>query len=151
LRDAGARQRLAATYNKAGRAQEHLQDFDTARAAFRQAMALTDPEATTTNPSVQAALHRCGFLQWTRRDRSAALGAESRQGQKNRVEHWQQAVSWYKHSLEIWGRIKDPGTISPDGFDVCPPSVVSRRRAQSKTVLAQLRLGYWPPKSSRRA
>jgi len=117
-------------------------------------MAVADPEATTTNPSVQA-LYTGADSYSGLGGIEAALGAESRQGQKNRVEHWQQAVSWYKHSLEVWGRIsgvvlKNPARLARMDSTFVPPSVVSRRLAQSKAVLAQLRLGYWPPKSSRR-
>jgi hypothetical protein len=49
-------------------------------------MAVADPEATTTNPSVQA-LYTGADSYSGLGGIEAALGAESRQGQKNRVEH----------------------------------------------------------------
>jgi len=71
-------------------------------------------------------------------DVEAGLGTASRLGRKNQIEHWQQAVSWYGRSLQAWGRVKEPGAVSPDGFDCVPPAVVSRRLLQSNAALSRL-------------
>ena len=137
LRNAGARQCLAATYSKAGRAQEQLKDFDAAGAMFRKALALADPEASAANPNVQA-LYTVADSYSGLGEVEAALGTTSRLGRKSQMEHWQQAVSWYGRSLEVWGRVKEPGAVSPNGFDCVSPAVVSRRLAQSNAALSRL-------------
>jgi hypothetical protein len=52
-----------------------------------------------------------------------------------------QASSLAERSLKIWAQIKEPGFISPDGFDAVPPSVVAQRLAKYKAALASAQAG----------
>jgi serine/threonine protein kinase/tetratricopeptide (TPR) repeat protein len=136
-KNAGAGLHLAANYNALARAQQKLHATDAATAAFQKALELTDASAKSGHPN--------GQTLYTRADAYAGLGeveaglaADSHAERNVRIEHWRQAVSWYKQSSEIWSRIKEPGIISPDGFDCVPPSVVHQRLSQCEENLRRL-------------
>jgi serine/threonine protein kinase/tetratricopeptide (TPR) repeat protein len=130
----GARRRLAATCNKVGRAQIKTRDFDAAAAAFHKALALAGPEATSAGASEQG-LYTVADANTGLGDVEAALATDSHLARSHRVDHWERAVAFYNQSLKIWGGIKEPGVVSPDGFDCVPSSAVSRQLAQATTNL----------------
>ena len=44
--------------------------------------------------------------------------------------HREEARSWHERSLKIWSRIKEPGYVSPEGFEPMPQAEVSARLAE---------------------
>jgi serine/threonine protein kinase/tetratricopeptide (TPR) repeat protein len=136
-RNAGAGVHLAANYNDLGRAHQKLHAPDAASAAFRKALQLTDPAAKSGHPNAQT-VYTMADAYAGLGESEAGLAANPRLERSVRIEHWRQAVSWYKQSSEIWARIKEPGIVSPDGFDCVPPSVVNRRLSQCEESLRKL-------------
>jgi tetratricopeptide (TPR) repeat protein len=127
------RQRLAATFNNIGRTQVQLQNLKLASDAFREALMLVGSETTSTQPNVQSL--------YTEADSYAGLGdLESQkavmQTGERATAHWQQACASYEASLRISRLIKEPGMISPNGFDLVPPSTVASGLSKCRLVLA---------------
>jgi len=71
-------------------------------------------------------------------DVGASRAADQRTAHEARLQRWQQSISWYQRSAEIWQRVKEPGLISPDAFDCVPPTVVARRLSQAEGSLRKL-------------
>jgi len=53
-------------------------------------------------------------------------------------QHWQQAQSFYQESLKMWGKIHEPGLVSPSGFDCVPPATVTRNLERCQEALKRL-------------
>jgi hypothetical protein len=53
------------------------------------------------------------------------LASDAKQTLQNQNTHWGQAQSWFQRSMSAWSKIKEPGMVSPDGFDCIPPSIGS--------------------------
>jgi hypothetical protein len=52
-----------------------------------------------------------------------------------------QAGSFAERSLKTWAQVKEPGVLSPDGFDCVAPSVVAQRLVNYKAALASEQSG----------
>jgi len=131
--NAGASERLAATYNSIGNTQLRRHNFAAARIAFRQALALAEPIASSDHSNAQAF--------YTTADAYAGLGevesssaSNPRQTRISQRKHWDQALSSYRRSLQFSARIKEPGFVSPDGFDCVSRESVTRRLAEIMTI-----------------
>jgi serine/threonine protein kinase len=121
-----ARLHVAATYNKIGEMLAKVGDLKSATDMYRNALQLAEPVATSAQPSEESL--------YVTADSYALLGeVESRIAAgrflkpAQQVEHLKQAHSWYGKSANIWRLIKEPGVISPNGFDCVPPSFVTAR------------------------
>jgi len=66
-----------------------------------------------------------------------ALLAQRTPGSRSRSAHWQQALAWSNLALERWRQIKEPGLVSPNGFDCFPLTEITAARARyAKEVAA---------------
>jgi len=136
-RNSGAGQRLAATYNSAGRAQLRLANAQAAEGSFRKAVSLVELAAKSSHPNMQT-LYTLADAYSGLGDVGASRAADQRTAHEARLQRWQQSISWYQRSAEIWQRVKEPGLISPDAFDCVPPTVVARRLSQAEGSLRKL-------------
>lgn len=130
------RLRLAGFSNKVASMLAHLHDLPAATAMYQRALELAKPEATASHPNAQAL--------YSTSDSYAGLGevqlilaTDNTQTRQNQIEHWDQARAWYEQSMNIWSHIKEPGSVSPDGFDCVPPSVVARQLARCDRAKAK--------------
>ena len=136
-RNAGAALRLAATYNNVGRAHLKLHNSDAAAVAFRRALELAEPLSIASRSNAEAvyiavaAYAGLGEIE-------AVLAADPHLPRTDRIEHWKKASSSYNRSMELWGYIKEPGVISPDGFTCIPPAIIARQQAHCEQMLNQL-------------
>ena len=131
------RLRHAAIRNNVADMLTRSRDLKSAREMYDEALALAKPETTSSHPNEQA-LYSTADSYTGLASTEAALAAETSLARQKRIEHWTQAISLAERSLGIWARIKEPGVISPDGFDCVPPSEVAQRLAAYKAALAGL-------------
>ena len=136
-RNVGARERLAATYNKVGRAQMKLRSFDAAVATLDRARVLADPATAAARQNAQA-LYTIADSYSLLGEIEAGSGSDATLDKKTRLQHWQSAVSCYQQSLATWAGVKEPGLVSPDLFDALPPALVTRQLTRANAALARL-------------
>jgi hypothetical protein len=100
---------------------------------YYKALELAKPEATSLHPNEQVRYSTadCAGLAEIEATRAGTRGLS----RGKRIEHWTQATSSDERSLQIWAQVKEPGVLSPDGFDCVPSSVVAQRLAKYKAVL----------------
>ena len=135
LSNVDGRLRLAAINNSVGEMLIRSRDFKGAREMQNKALELARPEASSSHPSEQA-LYSTADSCTIQAEIEAALAADTSLVRERRIKHYMQASSLAERSLKIWAQIKEPGFISPDGFDSVPPSVVALRLAKYKAALA---------------
>jgi non-specific serine/threonine protein kinase/serine/threonine-protein kinase len=136
-RNAGAGLRLAATYNNVGRAHLKLHNSGTAAVAFQRALALGEPLATASRSNAEAVYTTAGAYAGLG-EIETVFATDPRLPRTDRVEHWKKATSSYNRSLELWGYIKEPGAVSPDGFTCIPPAIITRQLAHCEQMLRKL-------------
>jgi len=100
---------------------ERLHDLSGATAMYHKGLALALPQATRSRPNEQALDSSAGsYVELG--EAQAILATVSGQSRRNKIAHWDQAYSWYERSMGVWNEIKEPGSLSPDGFDPIPRS-----------------------------
>jgi hypothetical protein len=101
---------------------------------LNKALELARPEATSSHSNEQA-LYSTADSYAGLAEIEADLAADTSLTRGKRIEHWTQASSLAERSLKTWAQVKEPGTISPDGFDCIPPSVLAQRLVRYKAAL----------------
>jgi serine/threonine protein kinase/tetratricopeptide (TPR) repeat protein len=132
-----ARLRHAAIRNSVADMLTRSRDLESASEMYNEALALANAEATSSHPNEQA-LYSTADSYTGLAAIKAALAADTSVAREKRIELWTEASSLAEHSLGIWAEIKEPGVLSPDGFDCVPPSVVAQRLATYREALASL-------------
>jgi tetratricopeptide (TPR) repeat protein len=128
------RLRLAAISNWVGELLTQLQELKSAHEMYSKALELAKPEASSSHPNEQALYSIADSYTGLGKIEAALAGVPGLSRDK-RIEHWAQATSSDERSLQIWAQIKEPGNLSPDGFDCVPLSVVAQRVAKYKAAL----------------
>ncbi|SPE25558.1 Serine/threonine protein kinase [Acidobacteriia bacterium SbA2] len=134
------RLRLAAISNSVGEMLTRSRDLKGASEILSKALELAKPEATSSHPNEQA-LYSTADSYTGLAEVEATLAADTGLARGKRMKHWTQASSLAERSLKTWAQVKEPGIISPDGFDCIPPSVVEERFARYKTALTSGQAG----------
>ena len=134
------RLRLAAINNSVGEMLTRSGDLKGASGMLNKALGLAKPEASANHPNEQA-VYSTADSYANLAEIEAVLAADTRLAREKRVRHWTQASSLGERCLKIWAQIREPGLISPDGFDCVPPSVVTQRLARYKAALAAEQAG----------
>ena len=134
------RLRLAAISNRVGEMLTRSGDLRGASEMLNKALAFAKPEASANHPNEQA-VYSTADSYADLAEIEAALAADTSLARETRVGHWTQASSLGERCLKIWAQIREPGLISPDGFDCVPPSVVAQRLAKYKAALASEQTG----------
>jgi non-specific serine/threonine protein kinase/serine/threonine-protein kinase len=133
--NAGAARRLAGIYNYVGRVQQKSHFADSAEQAYQKALGLA--EAASSGHSNMQAVYVTADAYTGLGEVESMRAIESRLSRVERIEHWQRAVSWYSRSADMWKRVKQPGLVSPDGFESVPPNIVLRRLSECQERLRQ--------------
>ena len=124
----GTRMRKANACNGAAFSLTGLGDLATASRRFHEALDLTSTgmksESSGEDALYAAADSYAGLAE------IEDLLAQRSATTSGRSSHWQQAVAWSNLAIERWRQIKEPGLVSPNGFDCVPLSVVSARRSR---------------------
>ncbi len=129
------RLRLAAMSNSVGEMLTRSGDLRGASEMLNKALEMAKPEATSSHPNEQA-LYSTADSYTDLAEIEAALAADTSLARGKRIALWTQASSLAESSLKTWAQVKEPGFISPDGFDCIPRSVVEQRFARFKSALA---------------
>jgi tetratricopeptide (TPR) repeat protein len=140
--DPDMRTEVSIGYVRLGKALTKLGRTEEALASYRKALAIAEPLASAKSPSTPAL--------YAIADAYFGLGELSRIGAANFPaesskyrERWTEARDWYSKSTDAWNKIPSPGAVTPSGLPCGNPKAVVQATAQSKTVLAHLRLS--PP------
>jgi tetratricopeptide (TPR) repeat protein len=118
-----ARIDLADAYNALGTLLAQGDDLAGAGDLFHKALAFSEPQVNSSLRSeeslysVAESYTGLGDVE----ERGAAQGTE------HRIEHLNQARSWYIQSLKMWGQIREPGLLSPGGYECVQPAIVKQR------------------------
>ena len=132
--DVASRLRLAATYNREASTLLLSGDAAAATRLYVKALAITD----AANP---ARSHNEQGL-YTAADSHSGLGdveiklARQQSQANHQRSHLKKACESYQASLKMWDAIREPGTMSPDGFDCTPPAVVAARLKKCQTEVS---------------
>ena len=108
---------------------------DEARETYRAALGLAESFAASESGSEAA--------RYTVADAYAGLGsvaaAEASSGRTRPTEQtWREARSWFQRSVAMWGRVNNPGAMSPNGFDTPGPGKVRAELARCDAALNKL-------------
>ena len=135
--DVGLRFYLAACYNGMGSALGELHRPDEAEVLHKKALNLTQSDTTKNSPNEEA-LYRIADSYSGLGKEEEALAAEPGQTQLKQTEHWENSRAYYERSLRVWGQVKRPKRLSPEGIGCIEPAVVSRRLAAVNKTLRRL-------------
>ena len=128
---------LAGAYNQLGKLLVLRRELDGAAEAFHKGLAISELQTTAQNPNEEslysAAESYAGLA------KAEANRITPGQTPQIRITHLNQARLWDEHSLQLWSKVKEPGLLSPDGYDSEPPSMVQKHLARINSELAQLK------------
>jgi serine/threonine protein kinase/tetratricopeptide (TPR) repeat protein len=134
--DVDTRINLAAADAKVADALVLKGNLATAMEIYRKVLAVIEPFAHSVPPNVQA--------QYTLADTYSGMGTIfQRQAMQSGIaansqrENWSEARSWFQKSFDEWRQVRNPGVVSPGGFDARGPSVVAQKLADCDATLKQ--------------
>jgi serine/threonine protein kinase len=122
----------ATGYARLGTALAKLARPQEAEAAYRKALAIAQPLATAAQPNMRAwyAIADASFgMGELSRMAAARLPRDSSQQQ------WREARDWYSKSVEAWGKIPNPGAVTPSLLPSSHPAQATRAIADCDRVL----------------
>jgi serine/threonine protein kinase len=126
--DVDARLDLANADNALGKLLVQMGDLPGAMDVLHQALALSEKQIQLPHPSEESL--------YTVAESYANLGdAEATAAHAGGDAHLSEARTWYQRSLDVWGRIKEPGLLSPGGTEPIPPAIVKQRLAETSQAL----------------
>ena len=125
---------LAAANTKVADTLLSMGDLIAALDTYRRAVTVAELHAHSVPPNLQA--------QYTLADAYSGMGntflsqaANLRTG--NRSKQWTEARDWFQKSFAEWKQIRNPGVMSPGGFDTSGPSFVSQKIAECDANLRE--------------
>ena len=134
--DADTRLNLGATQAKIADTLVSKGDLALAMETYRKVLPVVETFAHSVPPNLQA--------QYTLADTYSGLGTvfqkqavQSRLSSTRQRENLNEARSWFQKSFEEWRQIRNPGVLSPGGFDVHGPSFVAQKLADCDATLKQ--------------
>jgi serine/threonine protein kinase len=110
---------VATGYVRLGTALAKLARPQDAEAAYRKALAITQPLEAAEQPNMRA--------WYTIADASFGLGelsrtAASRSPRGSSRQQWSDARGWYSKSVEAWSKIPNPGAVTPSSLPCSHPN-----------------------------
>jgi eukaryotic-like serine/threonine-protein kinase len=134
--DADTRINLAATRAKIADSLVRAGNLEMAIETYRKVLAVVESFAHSVPPNVQA--------QYTLADTYSGIGTifqkqamQSNISPAKRVENWNEARTWFQKSFAEWHQVRNPGVMSPGGFDARGPSFVAQKLADCEASLKQ--------------
>ena len=135
--DADTRINLAAANSKIADVLVLKGNTTAAMETYGQVLSVVEAFAHSAPPNVQA--------QYTVADTYAGMGnAELQQAMRKSAStfqqkaDWAQARSWFQKSFQEWRQVRNPGVMSPGGFDTAGPSLAAQKLAACDAALKQL-------------
>jgi eukaryotic-like serine/threonine-protein kinase len=128
---------FAATDNLVGAILLQLGKRDAAIAAFQTALKIGQPLAIPEHSNAQA-FYVVGDAYSGLGNAMFMAASNPKQSHQSQVGSWQDAQAFYQQSLKIWSLVKEPGMISPEGYDCFPPANVSRQLERCRQALKRL-------------
>jgi tetratricopeptide (TPR) repeat protein len=135
--DVEARLTLAATRTKIADVLVGKGRTAAARALYGSVLPVVESFALSTPPNMQA--------QYTLADTYSGMGdawrrqASGKATSAKQIEYWTQARSWYERSFAVWRQVRNPGRLSPSGFDTAGPGAVAEKLEQGAAALGKLK------------
>lgn len=123
---------LAGCYEMVGKLYLDNAAPSTAIEMFQRALTLAEPHAESPHPNEEA-LYTVADAYTGLGDVEAARAVASKPPSA-RMQHVNQARSWYERSLKTWKQVQEPSLLSPGGYDSIPPSAVKQRVAKLDAV-----------------
>ena len=120
---------LALAYNGTAAVQTRLGQFVMAAETYRRAREALAPDLVSKSPGEDVVYAHATSLAGSG-DVEAGLADAFAHDPARRTAHRRQALTWYDASLDAWREVKEPGLVSPSGYDCIPASVVLERRAK---------------------
>jgi non-specific serine/threonine protein kinase/serine/threonine-protein kinase len=127
---------LAAANTKIADTLVAMGDLIGALDTYRRAIAVAEVHAHSVPPNVQA--------QYTVADAYSGIGnayliqATKSRTPGNRAKQWTEARDWFQKSFAEWKQLRNPGVMSPGGFDTAGPSFVSQKIAECDANLKEM-------------
>jgi eukaryotic-like serine/threonine-protein kinase len=128
---------LAATRAKIATLLARKESSSAAMDLFQNALSLVEPLSRTEPPNPQAQYTVADIYEGIARlhERTALAG---KGGPTVQLASWKEARSWYEKSSLMWGQVKNPGKLSPSGFDAGNPAQVTAKLAACDAAIAKL-------------
>lgn len=126
--NADVRLRIAATETELGVTLLQSGDLAGAAETYKQALQITEPQ-TNSNHASEDALYTMANVAAGMGDIERAKANDKKLAPGQQRAHSERARSWYQRSLNFWSQVKEPGYVSPEGFEPVPPADVSARLA----------------------
>ena len=135
--NADVRLRIAAISTELGLTLLRMRDLKGATEAYNQALQITEPQLNSGHPS-QETLYSTANAYAGLGEIEVTMASGMKHTPEQQRAHLTTASSWYERSLKIWSEVKEPGAVSPEGFEPFSPSLVNARLSDCKTRLATL-------------
>jgi serine/threonine protein kinase/tetratricopeptide (TPR) repeat protein len=130
---------LAGAYNQFGKALVHQGQYDNAIEIFQKALAISEPLAHVNHPSEES-LYTVAEAYNGLGDAADGKAAKAN-NQRSRIENLNQAQWWYQDSLNTWELVKEPGSLTPGGYDCVRPSDVRQHLEKVNRAIKQASRG----------
>jgi len=128
---------LAMTYNSVGAVLLKTGAFSKASSAYQDALNLLSAQINI-QASSEDALYGFADAATGLAEVEMSLASVAQTSPRSKAAHLRKALSWYDLSVQTWGRVREPGLVSPTGFNCIPLTVVSARRSRCTDELAKL-------------
>jgi len=126
---------LAGGYNQLGKSLILKGALDEATEVLHKALAISEPQAARNvneESFYSAAESYAGLAD------AESRRAGTHQPRQVQIQHLEQSRQWDETSLQWWSHVKEPGYLSPNGYDVIQPSAVRQHLARVNSGLVQL-------------
>lgn len=134
-KNVGSRMRLAANHNNVGAALLRLGDLTGAAQEYQKAATLVEAANSSISPSdpslYASADSYTGLAEVENRFADQSKGAAA-------LVHRKKACNYYQSSLKVWSKVREPGILSPDGFESVLPTAVSSRASKCQSMVESL-------------
>jgi tetratricopeptide (TPR) repeat protein len=127
---AGLRARIGFLLAKMGKRDQASQEY-------QRALKIAESIASA-NPNILEAQYSLADAYSGLAELSQMQASDLSQPVQQHIRYWNQAKSYFQHSLDVWKRIANPGARTPVGFACGDPKLVARKIAQSDAALAKL-------------
>ncbi len=120
---------LAVAYNGTAAVQIKLHQFSAAATTYQRALRVLAPDLTSKSVSGDV-LYAIATSYAGLGDVERSFAKRAVHNQKQQMDHLRQAYSWYELSLKTWRQLKEPGLVSPSGYNCTPFWVVTARQTE---------------------
>ncbi|HEY4842105.1 MAG TPA: protein kinase [Terriglobales bacterium] len=135
--DPDIRSEAATGYVRLGRVLAKLGRTQEAADEYRKALAIAEPLAGAKPPNLRA-LYAVADADFGMGELSTMAAANLSATSVGRRQRWAEGHDWYSKSAAAWGKIPNPGAVTPSGLPCGSLAEVIRAIARCNAVLAKL-------------